>query len=469
MMAPHRSGMSVETYIERVAQAVDDHGETPSFSFLCAATTTTSAFIAFLTERVREALERMPDEVRADAAVIFSAHSLPVRTLDDGSQRCKYCDCDDSCRYRDGLQETADLVAGRLGLADHLIAWQSAGRTADPWWGPLVEDVIRPARARRSPCGARVQRRASWPTISRCSTTSTSRPRRSPRKPASRSPARACPTPTPSTSTCSPRSCATTSRWYRRGEQARRAAGGGRRRRGHRPLRRVSPHIMPRSTSWWSKPVRRRRQAAHRDRSATSSFPRAPIRSWPASRGPWPCARSSASNSRRRVRPGPTCGPTPVSCRCSRTRRSASPATSATCSAGPGCPGRASAGRRRTSCVARAAATTTSRSGRCCAAASATRRPTSRWRPLLAGLHAGDVDRLSVQATFPDLAAWERAQGSLFRGSQAHVEARAPIAARPDVRAPPRRGRPAPRRARRTPGRTACAPGRPPPRPAPAA
>jgi oxygen-dependent protoporphyrinogen oxidase len=39
--------------------------------------------------------------------------------------------------------------------------------------------------------------------------------------------------------------------------------------------------------------------------------------------------------------------------------------------------------------------------------------------PLLAGLHAGDVDRLSVQATFPDLVAWERAQGSLFRGSQA--------------------------------------------------
>ena len=39
--------------------------------------------------------------------------------------------------------------------------------------------------------------------------------------------------------------------------------------------------------------------------------------------------------------------------------------------------------------------------------------------PLLAGLYAGDVDRLSVQATFPDLQAWERVQGSLFRGSQA--------------------------------------------------
>jgi protoporphyrinogen/coproporphyrinogen III oxidase len=43
--------------------------------------------------------------------------------------------------------------------------------------------------------------------------------------------------------------------------------------------------------------------------------------------------------------------------------------------------------------------------------------------PLLAGLHAGDVDRLSVQATFPDLAAWERWQGSLIRGSQATTKA----------------------------------------------
>jgi protoporphyrinogen/coproporphyrinogen III oxidase len=39
--------------------------------------------------------------------------------------------------------------------------------------------------------------------------------------------------------------------------------------------------------------------------------------------------------------------------------------------------------------------------------------------PLLGGLFAGDVDRLSVLSTFPELAAWERRQGSLIRGSQA--------------------------------------------------
>jgi protoporphyrin/coproporphyrin ferrochelatase len=140
VMAPHWSGMSVETYIERVIQATQDDGGGPAFTFV-RSYHDHPGFIDLLTARVEEALRRLADE-RASAAVIFSAHSLPVRTLDDGTRRCKACDCADSCRYRDGLQETADLVAERLGLDDYLIAWQSAGRTDDPWWGPPIEAVI---------------------------------------------------------------------------------------------------------------------------------------------------------------------------------------------------------------------------------------------------------------------------------------------------------------------------------------
>jgi protoporphyrinogen/coproporphyrinogen III oxidase len=43
--------------------------------------------------------------------------------------------------------------------------------------------------------------------------------------------------------------------------------------------------------------------------------------------------------------------------------------------------------------------------------------------PLLAGLFAGDVDRMSVRATFPELERWERAFGSLIRGAKASLEA----------------------------------------------
>ncbi len=150
VMAPHWSGMSVETYVERIQQAVTDQREAPAFTFV-RSYHDHPAFIEFLTARVAEALDTLSDEEREGVAVIFSAHSLPVRTLDDGTRRCKYCDCDASCRYRDGLKETADLVAARIGLRHHTMAWQSAGRTADPWWGPPIEDVIRELAAQGHP------------------------------------------------------------------------------------------------------------------------------------------------------------------------------------------------------------------------------------------------------------------------------------------------------------------------------
>jgi oxygen-dependent protoporphyrinogen oxidase len=54
--------------------------------------------------------------------------------------------------------------------------------------------------------------------------------------------------------------------------------------------------------------------------------------------------------------------------------------------------------------------------------------------PLLAGLFAGDVDRLGVRATFPELERWEREAGSLVRGARSALGAAAeagPIFLRP--------------------------------------
>jgi protoporphyrin/coproporphyrin ferrochelatase len=141
VMAPHWSGMSVETYVERVRAALDELWGGPSFSFVRSYHAHPS-FVKFLAARVSDALERLTPTDRAGAMVLFTAHSLPTRVMDDGSLRCKTCDCADSCRYRDGLQETADLVAHTIGLERYGIAWQSAGRTTDPWWGPPVEESI---------------------------------------------------------------------------------------------------------------------------------------------------------------------------------------------------------------------------------------------------------------------------------------------------------------------------------------
>jgi ferrochelatase len=141
VMAPHWSGMSVETYVERAEAAIRDRGLELPITFV-RSFHDHPMYVDWVAERLRATLATLDDAARARTTVLFTAHSLPVRVLPDGSQRCKTCDCDPSCRYRDGLQETADLVAKEVGLADRRIAWQSVGRTADPWWGPGIDEMI---------------------------------------------------------------------------------------------------------------------------------------------------------------------------------------------------------------------------------------------------------------------------------------------------------------------------------------
>ena len=143
VMAPHWSGMSIPTYEERVRDALATGG--PAFTFV-QAFDTHPAFIGMLVERVRDALGTLPEALREDAEIIFSAHSLPVRDAGDATYRCLRCtesSCEAACRYEAGLTTTARLVARALGLERFSTAWQSAGRTADPWWGPPIEDVVR--------------------------------------------------------------------------------------------------------------------------------------------------------------------------------------------------------------------------------------------------------------------------------------------------------------------------------------
>jgi protoporphyrin/coproporphyrin ferrochelatase len=150
VMAPHWSGMSVETYVDRVEQAVAEDGG-PVCTFVRQWFDHPS-FVGFIGGRVASAIASLPRAARGDATVVFTAHSLPTRELPDGSLRCKRCDlCPDGCRYVGALRATADLVADRLSLPASAIAWQSAGRTADPWWGPPLEDVIQELGKRGTP------------------------------------------------------------------------------------------------------------------------------------------------------------------------------------------------------------------------------------------------------------------------------------------------------------------------------
>ena len=108
---------------------------------------------------------------RRRAATVAGPHagSCSPRT------RCRSALCGRGDTYPDQLAESARLVAEAAGLADWLVAWQSAGRTPEPWLGPDVRDEVRRLGDRRArPRRSSSAPSASWPTTSRCSTTSTS-------------------------------------------------------------------------------------------------------------------------------------------------------------------------------------------------------------------------------------------------------------------------------------------------------
>ena len=90
---------------------------------------TEPAFVDFLAEDMQKNLAAMPEKTK----VLFTAHSLPQRIIDGGDP------------YPDELRATAEAVAGKVGLtrwSQWSIAWQSAGRTPEPWIGPDILEVI---------------------------------------------------------------------------------------------------------------------------------------------------------------------------------------------------------------------------------------------------------------------------------------------------------------------------------------
>jgi ferrochelatase len=81
-------------------------------------------------ERVAAALERAREETGGPVPVIFTAHSVPERTIAGGDA------------YEQQVRETAALVARAVGLAEYRVAFQSQGMTAEKWIGPTVESQI---------------------------------------------------------------------------------------------------------------------------------------------------------------------------------------------------------------------------------------------------------------------------------------------------------------------------------------
>jgi ferrochelatase len=128
-MAPQFSSLSVQKYIDAATSALPDGVAFEAVQSYHAHPLLLAAFA----ERVRAA------QPQAGELVVFTAHSLPKRVIEAGD------------RYADEVTATAFGVAERAGVARHAQAYQSAGRTPEPWLGPDLGQLIdeRSATVRR--------------------------------------------------------------------------------------------------------------------------------------------------------------------------------------------------------------------------------------------------------------------------------------------------------------------------------
>jgi ferrochelatase len=120
-MAPQFSTLSVQKYLDAATAAL------PSGVRLDAVRSFHShpLLLEAFADRVRAAAPQ------ADEVVVFTAHSLPVRVIESGDL------------YATEVAATARGVAELAGVTRYEIAYQSAGRTPEPWIGPDLGDFVR--------------------------------------------------------------------------------------------------------------------------------------------------------------------------------------------------------------------------------------------------------------------------------------------------------------------------------------
>jgi ferrochelatase len=124
-MAPQFSTLSVQKYVDAATGALPD-----GIAFHCVRSYRTHPkLIDAFAARIREAAPE------ADEQVVFTAHSLPARVVEQGDP------------YASEVDETAAAVAARAGVRSYDRAFQSAGRTPEPWLGPDLSDYIREGAA----------------------------------------------------------------------------------------------------------------------------------------------------------------------------------------------------------------------------------------------------------------------------------------------------------------------------------
>lgn len=134
ILAPHYSTMSIAQYLSYVNEGLK--GLEEPLDVLCIKSYHDEPlFIDALEEKLREALDAVPGEDRASLAVVFTAHSLPEKILEEGDP------------YKEQVLETSRLVAERFEDLSWRFAFTSRGTTKEKWLGPTLAETLEDAAA----------------------------------------------------------------------------------------------------------------------------------------------------------------------------------------------------------------------------------------------------------------------------------------------------------------------------------
>ncbi len=130
---------SCRQYKENIAQACCEAGEKAPAIDKIRVFYNHPGFLDVVADAARQAIDALPAGVRGRAAVLFTAHSIPVAMAA-------------TSRYVRQLEEASRAVSERLSLSAHRLVYQSrSGSPATPWLEPDVLEAIGEAQASGAP------------------------------------------------------------------------------------------------------------------------------------------------------------------------------------------------------------------------------------------------------------------------------------------------------------------------------
>jgi len=137
IMSPQYSPIIMSGYVRTLEDAVADLQRNDLELRIAGDWHLEPLFLQALAERVQQALERFPVDVREQVPVLLTAHSMPKRVVEKEPD------------YIHNLKETAAAVAELVGLSPErwMFCYQSAGHTPEEWLKPDFADVMPELRA----------------------------------------------------------------------------------------------------------------------------------------------------------------------------------------------------------------------------------------------------------------------------------------------------------------------------------